>query len=794
MITGAAGFVERRLLSRRRLATALLIVVIAIAAGAVMATAAGARRSASSLDRLVAWSRPVDAVTGGMSIEDGPQASAQADQILTAAAQLPSVTSSMRNMVIGDGVRLADGRTYVITVRTVAIDLTNPVFGRVKTLHGRMPDPTNPHEAVVGFITADLLGLHVGDSVEVLFGVPGEEGATTDPVTIVGIGAYPTDFPSLTGRADKTIFLTPAFQQAHPDRIDWTNGSLFLHLRGNGAAAAAQFNDEIAAAGLPMDDIAFIRDQLTGSTRVVNVEARALWLVAAVIGAATLLILFQLMRRDASLVVNQLRELRDLGMTRRDLWATGALRGARIGAIGAGAGVTIAVLASPMFPIGISRTADPDIGFHADLRVLAIGAAATILAAVITSVAGVHLAARRPTFVQRKSTWLSTTISHLGPVGATGARLAFAGPRGENSRSRLGLGITVATLALLLGSVSLETSFDHLLSTPRLVGATWDVAMNFDNPADRPAAMESLQHDSNVAAFGLGGWTGTAVNGQPVYTMIFDAAHGIDVAVDRGRAPRGATEIALGSADLESLGLSIGDEVTIAGQPNGDGPSPQPITVTVVGRSIVASPVYFTLPLGQGAAIPLELFQRLAGDQADRVNILVKLRSGLPLEAGYNEVVDRVHPNFSFARPENIGISSLDRLKAAIQVLLAILGVLCAVSFLHALLVRTRRNRRDMATLRTLGMTGRQATWSHILHGAVSAMVIVILAIPIAVVAASLTWRRVAEYMGAVARPITSVAVTATIAAVVLVIAGATARVVGWRESRRTPGELLRTE
>ena len=794
MSWGAAPFVERRLLSRRRLATALLIIVVAIAAGSVMATAAGARRSASSLDRLVAWSHPVDAVTGGISVEDGPQASAQADQILTAAAQLPSVTSSMRNMIIGDGVRLADGRTYVLTVRTVAVDLSNPVFGRVKTLHGRMPDPSNPREAVVGFITADLLGLHVGDTVEVLFGVPGEEGATSDPVSIVGIGAYATDFPSLTGRSDKTVFLTPAFEQAHADRIDWTNASLFVHLRGSGAAADAQFTDEIAAAGLPLEDTTFIRDATFGSARVVNVEARALWLVAVIIAAATLLIMFQLMRRDASLVVDQLRELRDLGMTRRDLWAIGALRGVRIGAIGAAAAVAIAVLASPMFPIGISRTADPDIGFHADLTVLGFGSALTIFAAVVTSVAGVLLAARRPTFEERKSTWLSTTTSRLGAVGGTGARLAFAGPRGDNRRSRLGLGVTVATLALLLGSVSLETSFDHLLSTPRLVGATWDVAMNFDNPADRPAAMEALQHDPNVAAFGLGGWTGAAVNGQPVYTMIFDAPHGIDVAVDRGRAPRGATEIALGSADMASLGVSVGDEATIAGPSGGGGPLPEPVTVTVVGRSIVASPTYFSLPLGHGAAIPLELFQRLAGDQADRVNILVKLRPGVELAAGYNEVVNRVHPNFSFTRPENIGISSLDRLKTAIQVLLAILGVLCAVSFLHALLVQTRRNRRDMATLRSLGMTDRQATWAHILHGALAAFVIVIVAIPVAVVAASLTWRRVAEYMGAVARPITSVAITAAIALAVLLIASATARVVGWRESRRSPGELLRTE
>ena len=790
MFDNAVGFVERRLLSRRRTSTRLLIAVIAVASGAVMATAAGARRSSTSFDRLLAWSNPPDAVASG----SGSDSSAEADATLNAAARLPGVTSSLRSLLLGDGVRLADGRTYLGTVHPYAVDLSDPVIGRFKRLHGRLPSPGNPDEAGVGFVTAELLGLHVGDRVEILFGAPGEPGSATQPVTIVGIGAYPAEFPSLTGRADRGILLTPAFQAAHPERVDWTNANLNVHLAGADGAAVTRFRQAVAAARLSIDDVGSVHEQAIGARRVVWVEAGTLWLVAIILGAATLLILFQLMRRDSSLLTSQLHELGELGMTGRELLFAGALRGLRVGCIGAAFGVILAIAASPGFPIGTSRTADPNIGIHADLVVIGVGLAVAIAVAIVTSAAGVQAAARASPVVPRRASRLSSLLSRLGPVGSTGARLAFTPPSRSAETARLGLGTSTVTLALLIGSVSLETSFDHLLATPPLVGATWDVVLSYDNLSDRGPAAQELATLPDVETWAPGGWIGATVNGRQVLAMVLETGRGIDVAVDHGRQPRGPTEIALGAAELADLHVKPGDNVDIALPPGDDGSTPAPVTVTVTGRAIMASPVYFSLPLGRGAAIPLSLYERLGGDRSDIPSFLVKLRPGKQLDNARATLVDHLHPNFSFPRPENIGISSLHNLKTAIQILLLILAALCTTSFAHALLVKTKRNRRDMATMRSLGLTGRQATQAHLLHGGLAAAVTVVIAIPIALFAAAITWRRVAEYMGAIARPVTSIPTTATIAAATLAVGIVVARIVGWREQRTPPSALLHAE
>jgi ABC-type lipoprotein release transport system permease subunit len=786
----AVVFAEQRLFSRRRGAMTLLIIVIAVACGAITATAAGARRSSSAWNRLLHWSKPPDLVTGGLHDVDD---SATADKVLTRAEHLPIVTAFVRQMIIGDGIRTPDGHAYITTVHTVATDMSDPAFGKTKVLHGRLPSNDRADEAVTDFVSADLLGVHVGDSVDVLFGVPGEEGSTTDPVRIVGIIAAPTVFPSLNGRADKTVLLTPAFMQKHADRIDWTNGMSSIHVRGSNQAAVDQYRVDLDAAGLVIDDIRSIHQQGIGTQHVFAVEARGLWLVVAILGAATLMILLQLMRRDASLRSTELRFLHELGMTRRNLAAIGALRGLLVGAIGAAIGVIVAVLVSPAFPIGLSRIADPDIGIHADWLVLSIGAVAAVGAAVVTSTAGVFVVARKPSMALRRASRVASIGSRLGPVGATGTRLAFGSPGRPTDRTRAGVALSAITLTLLVWSLCLESSFDHLLASPRLVGATWDIALAYDNPADRPPALAKLANEPDVEAATPGSWGGLIINGEPMYGMTMDTERGVDVAVDRGRAPRGSAEMAIGSAEMAERHISTGDRVEVALQQQ-DGTPGKSIEATVTGRAVLASPLYFSLPLGRGGVIPLTLYERLGGSTDDLANILVKLKDGIPLQRGYDEVVSHMNPNFSFTRPENIGITSLDQLKRAIQALLLILAALCATSFVYALLVKTRRNRHDMATLRSIGMTIRQLTMAHVVHGVLAAAVAAVVAVPVAIVAAAFTWRQLAEFMGAVARPVTSVPATAGVAVAAIVIGATAARVVGWREARRSPTELLRTE
>src|SRR5439155_6997167 len=127
-------------------------------------------------------------------------------------------------------------------------------------------------------------------------------------------------------------------------------------------------------------------------------------------------VLVQLFRRNASLVADQLRIVGHMGMPRRDLVVAGGLGGLRVGAIGAVVGVVIAVGASRFLPVGVSRTADPHIGFHADLVVLGAGVLVTLVVAALAGARAAQLATRAAPVGPRRASRTAAVVSRLGPV------------------------------------------------------------------------------------------------------------------------------------------------------------------------------------------------------------------------------------------------------------------------------------------------------------------------------------------------------------------------------------------
>src|SRR5207248_11763391 len=124
-------------------------------------------------------------------------------------------------------------------------------------------------------------------------------------------------------------------------------------------------------------------------------------------------------------------------------------------------------------------------------------------------------------------------------------------PAGRSAGGGL-LGV-IAALTALLGTLALGASFDRVRSDPQLSGATWDLALVNEQPGGLAEMRQALAREPSVAAFGLGGWTSLTVNGRSVYGMLFEAGSGIAPAVDRGRAPTGSGEIALGAKELAAL-------------------------------------------------------------------------------------------------------------------------------------------------------------------------------------------------------------------------------------------------
>ena len=159
---GSSGFLARAQLRRRWRALAVLTVLVGVIGGLAITLIAGARRSASVVERYFAAGIPYDLQ-----------------------AYVPAMTRA-ELLDLPEVVR-ADPSTYVATVwvepdgtvgdaiNTIVADWS-AIDSMIRVLDGAVPDGTDPFEVVVNEAFVALSDLAVGDSVEVrMFGT--DQGA-----------------------------------------------------------------------------------------------------------------------------------------------------------------------------------------------------------------------------------------------------------------------------------------------------------------------------------------------------------------------------------------------------------------------------------------------------------------------------------------------------------------------------------------------------------------------------------------------------------------------------------------
>lgn len=794
MNASAIATVERRVLRGRGAAAWILVAVLALSAGTTMALVAGGRRAATSYDRLIAWSDMGDAELGGLGFECDEnypnECSRRADEYLAAAAALPQVESSSRSMGVGFGVVVPGGLRYVGTsffsaaVGLKELNNDSGIEETVKIIDGRLFERSNADEAIIGFDVAERFDLKVGDTLGIIVDY---EAMTTDEVTITGIIAYPGDFPSISGPVDPIVILTPAFVDAHPELVDWTNAGLSVTLR-NGARDIDEYRQAVIDAGIPVDNVGSIHEQAVGPRQLVRVDAGVLWLLAVVVGVGSLVVVTQMLRRATTAATPDLTTLRALGMQRSDLVRAACRGGLRTGVAGACGATLIAIAGSPLFPVGISRTADPNPGFSVDFVVVGIGVAATVLVVTLLTCGATELATRRLTVSRDQRLVLASLANRLSPGPAAGVRLALkpasAGPGTTLRVGLLGLG---SIIAILVAAMGITTSLDKATDDPALAGGTWDGVLVFEDPAARAATRRAIESDNRVDVAALGGWSSVLVNGREVFLQILDTSSGIEIATDRGRSPLGPTEIALGEAELDTLGVAVGDEVNV----EAEGGTSQ--TATVVGRAVLASPRYRMLNQGEGAAVTPAFMARL-GDEYSTVSYVVRLHDGLPLIFSIQELAIDLEANFSFTRPDRTGVQSLRDVRSAINIVLAVLGVLAVAALLHRLVVTSRSQRRQLAVLQAMGLTGGQVVTAGGTAGLTIVAVASIVAVPVGVIAGVIGWRAIADYLGVVPRPIVPWSALGVLVAALIAGGVVTGAITVGGARRQRPSDVLRTE
>jgi hypothetical protein len=795
--------------------------IVGVAGGAVVALAAGARRTDTAYRRMHEAHDGNDVLVSLNSRELDDPSVPQLDP--EDVEQLPHVAETA-----------PAGSFFVFLGAGVGVlvppdERMGTEINEFKMLEGRRPDPHDPTEAVVSFTLADQYDLDIGSRIKVIddtyFGEPppdvspeevAEAHAARDRVlaalpdntlTVVGIEASPGEFPpQIEGTGRFMIHASPALYRLRDDLGTLGSGGDKLMVRLDGGSRHVDgFLAGLERLGLrDADEVLVHRDTAVVVDRSLHTQAVALRLLALLAALTGALVAAQLLARLTLLESDDQTVLTALGMDRAERFALGLARAAAIGLAAAVVAGVVAVAASPFFPTGLARTAEPDPGVDVDMALIGLGAVGLVLlvvlltawpawrAAGLTALPGVRPATvpTRPSIAGRLLARRRVPLSV-----ATGVRMALEPGRGHSSVPvRTGVAGVTLGVVTLVGAITFGASLAHLLATPELYGQTWDVELATYDAVMATRGVDVLEDDDRVEGVVVGDFRAAfAVAGQRVDGFVVDAATG-DMAppILEGRRPRAGDEIALGTHTLRVLDLDVGDTVPVA--PSATGRDPVPMHV--VGRAVF--PVFGLVGrLGDGVFVGAPGWERIAGvplDDAD-TSVLVRLGPGADLDAVVEHLGDELGgPIFPITQGRPTDIVNFGRVEATPYLLGAILAALSAATLAHLLASAVRRRRRDLAILKTLGFVRGQVRATVAWQATTLAAVALVVGVPLGIAAGRWAWTLFADGLGVVVVPrVPGVAVGVVVVAA-LVVANLVAAAPAHVAAHTRPARVLRSE
>lgn len=770
---------------QRWVSLVLLTLAFAIATGVVFAAGAGARRTATAYTRLT-----VDTLRYDVSVEDDRGD----DGVLDDIASLSMVKATDRLGLFFLASREPELEVLLAAPRDgVALrELERPVV-----VEGRMHAFDDPREVMANQAFVDATGLGVGDHIEFasfapeqleqLFAIGDPGGPPRGPaidVEIVGIAKLPV----YIDRPDPQLIGTPAFF----GRYNTTAGNIdtiqrvLLH---GGERSIDEFMAALEELPRYAPENVFVEFGRDDDARVedgTRLQALGLWIFAAAAAAATLIASAQAFARQLQLTQAAHNTLAAMGMpaSARALAVGTAL--APVVVVGTVGGVTIAALASGLFPTGLAELAEPSPGVRVDgLFLAAAGIATTVVGLAVIA------AQSRRTVVGRVGASRPSPVvaalgrAGLGPVAIAGAQLALEpghGPRRLPVRSTLAA--TAATIAALAAALTFAQSLSHMTDTPRLWGWSWDATVTVGS--ERDAARDSaalMAEDDGVRAVAIAEHADVEIGGADIETQALTQIKGTiaPVLLD-GAAPQGLDEIALGPAVLDRLGIDVGDTIRI-----NDAQS-EGVEVRVSGNVL--------FPAGedeQGAAAwaTPELLALLSLESSGAYDLHLDVADGTDIE----ELIDPIDGtgDVFIAEPPTT-VKNIELTRSAPTQIAAFVAVLGLAAVAHALMTAARRRRHDLAVLRALGLlrgdVARVVGW----HALVLALVASIVGVPAGIIAGRALWTTFARDAYLVPRP-TVTAVTVGLLVVGPVLATlAVAAVPAFAARRSAIAETLRAE
>jgi hypothetical protein len=800
-------------LRQRWRATLLLAVLVGVAGGVVLAAVAGARRTATVTDRFLAYHRATNVSVDVKGLDTD------------AVRRLPQVAD------VGEGGYLAmvaarpsgepdlegfgEINPYVLLGEPWPGSSNRPIL-----VAGRLPFGDRPLEVAVDETLADRRGLGPGDTLR-MWGYTPEQAEGAGPgglvpakpaggafdLTVTGILRHPYDLAPVPAGQDvswlgsEELYLTPAFWRAHRGRVAALGSGVEVRLR-NGLRDLDAFAAALRRLPGGRDAAVYANSDAERTVRklerAVRLEVAAQLVFAALAALTGLFVVGQSIARQVQLDAADHPALRALGMTSGQLIAAVLLRGALVGLGGALAATAVAVLLSPLTPIGLARRAEVALGVVADAPVLALGAAGLLLVVLArtglagwaTTRASGAAQGRQPT-VRRPSRVGDGLAGAGGPLSAViGTRLAFESGQGAAALpARTAAVGAVVAVAAVTAALTFGSSLGHLAGTPALQGWAGDAIVGDPRAEDSDRIVRRLEGNPMVAGFSslaapyervvqVDGVTLVVLGIDPLEGAVLPPAL-------RGRQVQSAGELALGPVSLRRLGREVGDVVEVAA---GD----RRQRLRIVGTTLLHSQLNNDLTMGAGALLTLDGLRRLIPDAAPNL-FLVEYAPGADPEAAFRSLqrdVGRI-----VLRPlANEEVENLARVGGLPFVLAGLLALLGIGTIGHTLVSSIRHRRRDLAMLKTLGFVRGQVRATVAWQATGFAVLAVLAGLPLGVAAGRWAWILVNQGLHSLAEPVTpTLAVLAVVPATVLV-ANLVAALPARAAAATRPAIVLRSE
>jgi hypothetical protein len=583
------------------------------------------------------------------------------------------------------------------------------------------------------------------------------------------------------------VLLTPAFDRVYGFDSRYFDYELSVRLRHGAAdlpafrAAILRLGERIGPGGTPGVDLE--RDQAAKIERSIHHQAQALRLAAAVGALLAFVLLAQALVRMASFSALKNPALRALGMTDEQLVAVGVLRAAAIALPAAALAAGIAAALSPLSPIGLANELEPNPGFAFDPLAIALGFLAVGAAVFLAGAYASSRATREPVVAAATVTGRAPPADALARWGfpatmVSGVRFALARGRGATA---VPVGATVLAGVLAVSVVAIALTFtaslDHLFSTPPLYGQNWDYRSNYAVPSAAAA-----RSDGSLSDVARGGFHDRVLlNGRQVGVIAMDNIKGqIAPVVTKGRAPQATDEILLAPKTLAALGLDVGDTVEARVK--------RSLRLRIVGEGVVPEGNFNEL--GKGAALTFQGYRQL-DPSAQAYSFEARIAPGADRKATL-ERLERRYVTPAPGPPKTVadfgGVSELP------LVVSGLLAAIAAAVLAHALVMATRRRRRHLAVLKTLGFDRRQVLATIAWQATTLAALGLVIGLPLGVSLGRWAWTLFADQIGVVPEPVTPLPLILLVVPAAVLLANLVALLPA-RSAARIPAALaLRAE